>query len=254
MPPAPASARAPPLLPLLCGWPCVVSVWRARAAVDVTARSHACACATSSARSPSRPLTECCHRARRSHCSRSLAALAGASSCSREGTMCSNSRCTSTWRMPSRCRRAGRAKRISASRCRTRRIRPRVSSKVRTVAWGSRRSRPRSRFALRARREAKPGRGAGRVSRVAHALSIFVCALAPPLSRFSRLDEADADHYFTLRSCDWGFHEFVQLHELRDPRSGFIVEDKCARSPRVSSLPPSIPPPWGSPRPAPLQT
>ena len=43
----------------------------------------------------------------------------------------------------------------------------------------------------------------------------------------------DADHHFTLRACDWGFREFVQLHELRDPRAGFIVDDKIIISARV---------------------
>ena len=43
----------------------------------------------------------------------------------------------------------------------------------------------------------------------------------------------DADHHFTLRACDWGFREFVQLHELRDPRSGYIVDDKLIISARV---------------------
>jgi len=43
----------------------------------------------------------------------------------------------------------------------------------------------------------------------------------------------DADHHFTLRACDWGFREFVQLHELRDPRSGFINDDKLVISARV---------------------
>ena len=44
---------------------------------------------------------------------------------------------------------------------------------------------------------------------------------------------ADADHHFTLRACDWGFREFVQLHELRDPRSGYINDDKLIISARV---------------------
>lgn len=43
----------------------------------------------------------------------------------------------------------------------------------------------------------------------------------------------DADHHFTLRACDWGFREFVQLHELREARSGFIVDDKIIISARV---------------------
>jgi ubiquitin carboxyl-terminal hydrolase 7 len=43
----------------------------------------------------------------------------------------------------------------------------------------------------------------------------------------------DADHHFTLRACDWGFREFVQLHELRDPRAGFVVDDKIIISARV---------------------
>ena len=43
----------------------------------------------------------------------------------------------------------------------------------------------------------------------------------------------DADHHFTLRACDWGFREFVQLSELRDPRGGFIVDDKIIISARV---------------------
>jgi len=43
----------------------------------------------------------------------------------------------------------------------------------------------------------------------------------------------DADHHFTLRACDWGFREFVQLHEMRDPRSGFMADDKLVISARV---------------------
>merc|ERR1719487_730116 len=43
----------------------------------------------------------------------------------------------------------------------------------------------------------------------------------------------DADHHFTMRACDWGFREFVPLHEMRDPRSGFIVDDKLIISARV---------------------
>ena len=43
----------------------------------------------------------------------------------------------------------------------------------------------------------------------------------------------DADHHFTLRACDWGFREFVQLAELKDSRSGFLADDKLVISARV---------------------
>jgi len=43
----------------------------------------------------------------------------------------------------------------------------------------------------------------------------------------------DADHHFTIRACDWGFREFVPLQELRDPRSGFLQDDKLIITARV---------------------
>ena len=48
---------------------------------------------------------------------------------------------------------------------------------------------------------------------------------------------ADADHHFTIRACDWGFREFVPLSELRDPRSGFCVDDKVMISAKVKVEP-----------------
>ena len=36
-----------------------------------------------------------------------------------------------------------------------------------------------------------------------------------------------------MRACDWGFREFVTLQELRDPVSGFLVDDKLMVSARV---------------------
>jgi len=36
-----------------------------------------------------------------------------------------------------------------------------------------------------------------------------------------------------MRACDWGFREFVTLQELRDPQSGFLVDDKVMVSARV---------------------
>jgi len=47
----------------------------------------------------------------------------------------------------------------------------------------------------------------------------------------------DADHHFTIRACDWGFREFVPLSELRDPRSGFCVDDKVMISAKVKVEP-----------------
>lgn len=43
----------------------------------------------------------------------------------------------------------------------------------------------------------------------------------------------DADHHFTLRACDWGFREFVPLTELKDSRTGFLMDDKLVISARV---------------------
>jgi len=43
----------------------------------------------------------------------------------------------------------------------------------------------------------------------------------------------DADHHFTLRACDWGFREFVPLAELKDSRTGFLMDDKLVISARV---------------------
>ena len=48
---------------------------------------------------------------------------------------------------------------------------------------------------------------------------------------------ADADHHFTIRACDWGFREFVPLSELRDPRSGFSVDEKVMISAKVKVEP-----------------
>jgi ubiquitin carboxyl-terminal hydrolase 7 len=47
----------------------------------------------------------------------------------------------------------------------------------------------------------------------------------------------DADHHFTIRACDWGFREFVPLSELRDPRSGFCVDEKVMISAKVKVEP-----------------
>ena len=44
---------------------------------------------------------------------------------------------------------------------------------------------------------------------------------------------ADADHHFTMRACDWGFREFVTLQDLRDPGSGFLIDEKLVVSARV---------------------
>lgn len=44
---------------------------------------------------------------------------------------------------------------------------------------------------------------------------------------------SDADHHFTIRACDWGFREFVPLADLRDSRSGFVVDDKVIINARV---------------------
>ncbi|KAI3980340.1 hypothetical protein MKX01_003879, partial [Papaver californicum] len=32
---------------------------------------------------------------------------------------------------------------------------------------------------------------------------------------------------FTKDESDWGFDEFIQLKELRDPSNGYIVNDAC---------------------------
>mmetsp|Transcript_41401 Transcript_41401/g.100498 ORF Transcript_41401/g.100498 Transcript_41401/m.100498 type:complete len:1169 (+) Transcript_41401:70-3576(+) len=47
----------------------------------------------------------------------------------------------------------------------------------------------------------------------------------------------DADHHFTMRACDWGFREFVPLNELRDPKSGFLLDDKLIITARVKVEP-----------------
>jgi len=49
----------------------------------------------------------------------------------------------------------------------------------------------------------------------------------------SRSVVKDADHHFTMRACDWGFREFVQLSELRDAGSGFLIDDKLLVTARV---------------------
>mmetsp|Transcript_31351 Transcript_31351/g.95869 ORF Transcript_31351/g.95869 Transcript_31351/m.95869 type:complete len:1166 (-) Transcript_31351:845-4342(-) len=43
----------------------------------------------------------------------------------------------------------------------------------------------------------------------------------------------DADHQFSVRACDWGFREFVTLADLKDPESGFMVDDKLMVSAKV---------------------
>ena len=36
-----------------------------------------------------------------------------------------------------------------------------------------------------------------------------------------------------MRACDWGFREFVTLADLKDPESGFMVDDKLMVSAKV---------------------
>jgi len=47
----------------------------------------------------------------------------------------------------------------------------------------------------------------------------------------------DADHHFTTRASDWGFREMVPLSDLRDPRSGFVMEGKLMISAKVKVEP-----------------
>ena len=59
-------------------------------------------------------------------------------------------------------------------------------------------------------------------------MHVIATARSPP-----RHPASDADHHFSIRACDWGFREFVTLDELRDVRSGFLIDDKLMVSARV---------------------